>query len=341
MSTNKKVKRLCNFNDNWLTNEKYKEFLEKIDENTAHCKLCNVSFTVKYDGVYSINSHSKSDKHKNTLIGKRLTNPINNFFVTKETSEEKRVIASEVAMIYHNVQHNLSYNSLDCNLKMISKIFDDSKIAKKISCGRTKSELVVTNVLFPHSIETNLSKLANKKFSIAIDASNKGNIKYFPICIRFFDKKDGIQNFVLDFYSDSKEDSLSVFKKMKEIVEENNLKLENIVLFSADNAPVNFGINYSVFQKLKQINNNVIKANCNCHILHNAAKTGLKKLDFDIESLILKIYSEFSTSAKRLGELKELFENENMKFEDILKHIPTAGYHYLLPSICLLKTGLR
>jgi hypothetical protein len=57
--------------------------------------------------------------------------------------------------------------------------------------------------------------------------------------------------------------------------------------------------------------------------LHNAAKTGLKKLDFDIESLILKIYSEFSTSAKRLGELKELFENDNMKFEDILKHIPT------------------
>ncbi len=128
---------------------------------------------------------------------------------------------------------------------------------------------------------------------------------------------------------------------MKETIEENNLKLENIVSFSADNAPVNFGINYSVFQKLKQINNNVIKANCNCHILHNAAKTGLKKLDFDIESLILKIYSEFSTSAKRLGELKELFENENMKFEDILKHIPTAGYHYLLPSICLLKTGLR
>ncbi len=69
MSTNKKVKRLCNFNDNWLTNEKYKEFLEKIDENTANCKLCNVSFTVKYDGVYSINSHSKSDKHKNALIG--------------------------------------------------------------------------------------------------------------------------------------------------------------------------------------------------------------------------------------------------------------------------------
>jgi hypothetical protein len=54
------------------------------------------------------------------------------------------------------------------------------------------------------------------------------------------------------------------------------------------------------------------KANCNYHILHNAAKTDLKKLDFDIESLILKIYSEFSTSAKRLGELKELFENENM-----------------------------
>jgi hypothetical protein len=49
-------------------------------------------------------------------------------------------------MIYRNIRHNLSYNSLDCNLKFIAKISEDSKVAKKISCGRTKSEMILVNV---------------------------------------------------------------------------------------------------------------------------------------------------------------------------------------------------
>jgi hypothetical protein len=47
-----------------------------------------------------------------------------------------------------------------------------------------------------------------------------------------------------------------------------------------------------------------------------------KKLDFDMESLILKIYSEFSTSAKKVGELKNFFEKD-IEFNGILRHITT------------------
>jgi hypothetical protein len=154
MSTNKKVKRMCNFNDNWLTNEKYKEFLEKMMKIQ---RIVNyVTFHLQLNTMASILliHIRRENKHKNALIGKRLTNPINNFFVTKETSEEKRVIASEVAMIHHNVQHNLSYNSLDCNLKMISKLFDDSKIAKKMSCGRTKSEMCCFPILLKQTFRS-------------------------------------------------------------------------------------------------------------------------------------------------------------------------------------------
>ncbi len=275
MSAKKKAKRECYFNDNWLKNEKFKDFLSKIDDKTATCRLCNVSFTVKYDGIDSIESHSKSNKRKNWIVSKKVTEPINNFFVKKSTCEQNKVIASQITIIYHNIRHNLSYNSLDCNLKLIAKIFQDSKVAKKISCGRTKSEMILVNVLYPVSVQSKLSELGNK-FSISIDASNKANVKYFPLCVRYFDKKEGIQNFILDFYCDPNEGSKSIFNRIKTIINENGLSLDNIVSYSADNAPVNFGSNNSVFQKLKLINENIIKANCNCHVLHNTAKFGLK-----------------------------------------------------------------
>jgi hypothetical protein len=67
MWAKKKAKRQLSYlNHNWLKNEKFKHFLSKIDEKTAMCRLCNVSFAVKYDGIDSIESHSKSNKHKNS-----------------------------------------------------------------------------------------------------------------------------------------------------------------------------------------------------------------------------------------------------------------------------------
>jgi hypothetical protein len=55
------------------------------------------------------------------------------------------------------VKHNVIYNSFDCNTKLSWNIFSNSKAGNKLSCGRTKAESLVTNVLAPLSI-TNFSK---------------------------------------------------------------------------------------------------------------------------------------------------------------------------------------
>lgn len=67
-----------------------------------------------------------------------------------------------------------------------------------------------------------------------------------------------------------------------------------MVAYGADNASVNYGRNCSVFQKLLQLEPSVIKANCNCHIVHNTAKHCMKKLSFDVETLVMKVFNEFS-----------------------------------------------
>lgn len=106
-------------------------------------------------------------------------------------------------------------------------------------------------------------------------------------------------------------------------LENNGLSLNRISAFSADNANVNFGKTHSIYTLLLSKNKNIIKAGCSVHILHNAAKHSTNKLEVDIESLILKIFGHFSRSAKRRADLELQFEEKEMQWEEIMKHVTT------------------
>ena len=74
-------------------------------------------------------------------------------FMTKKASpEEDKIAAAELCSVYLGVKHGHSYLSTDCGNKVSAKIFNDSSIATKMSCGRTKSDSLVQNVLTARSI---------------------------------------------------------------------------------------------------------------------------------------------------------------------------------------------
>lgn len=50
------------------------------------------------------------------------------------------------------------------------------------------------------------------------------------------------------------------------------------------------------------------KANCVAHVLHNCARYAADKLKMDVESVVTKIYNHFSSSSKRLHNLRLIFE---------------------------------
>ncbi len=110
------------------------------------------------------------------------------------------------------------------------------------------------------------------------------------------------------------------------------LELNNVVAYGADNASVNYGRTCSVFQKLQMLNSSILKANCNCHILHNAAKHCMKLLSFDVESLVLKVFSEFSISSKRVEALKECFAFVNQEYHAVLRHV-RVRWATLFPAV--------
>lgn len=323
----KKFARKTKFNNDWIKMNKFKNWLCKVDGDnySAYCKICPKQFAIHSKGINDITSHAEGKKHiQNELIHKK-NEVINSYFVTQATHEENIIAAAELSMVYHSVMHHHSYLSIDCNSNLNKIIFNDSNIIKKFSCGRTKANAIVTNVLAPFSIEKHVKYLIenNLKFSISSDASNKGNKKMYPLIIQYFHTESGITNFVLDFYETPEETSESIYKNIKKRLIDNNLKITDIISYGADNASVNYGKHHSVFVNLQYENDLILKANCLCHVIHNCAKHSFMKLPLDIENFVMKIYNHFAVSSKRSNSLKQCYEYTDTEYKKLQKHTPT------------------
>lgn len=95
---------------------------------------------------------------------------------------------------------------------------------------------------------------------------------------------------------------------------------KKIVVFSADNAPVNFGTvgrtgSRNVLKQLKdKTNANMIGAGCTAHILHNSIETACDGLRLDVEYYAVKIYTHFYRHTVRLRKLKEFCDSIGENF---------------------------
>ncbi|KAL4126210.1 hypothetical protein QTP88_010436 [Uroleucon formosanum] len=234
--------------------------------------------------------------------------------VKRHTTVEEKVIAAELTKVYHGVNHNMSYNSIDCDSKLSSVIFNDSQIASKISLGITKASSLIYNVLAPASMEEIVEKLRLGVFySISTDASNHGHIKLFPIIVRFYSPDNGISTCLLDFYEDPDEKAIDIYNNIKNRIKALDLDFTNVSAYSADNANVNFGKNNSVYKLVSQDNANILPAGCSAHMIHNVIRYAMEKCEFDVENLVLKVYGQLSYYAQRVQTLKEHFADAEIE----------------------------
>ncbi|CAM5148887.1 unnamed protein product [Eretmochelys imbricata] len=324
----KRIRRLCSFKDEWLQLPEYQNWLSKASEESGYCSICRVQFKIQFDSVKAIQHHAETAGHEIKVRAQVQSNIIDKFFVLPDTSEEEQVCTAELLLTYHGVKHHHNYHSQDCGNKLYPSIFTDSKIASKIHCGRRKAEALIENVLAPHSLKLAVQDIGSASFSIVTDAWNKGNTKLFPVALHYFNKDKGSCTCILDFFEDADETSEAIANNVRSCLQNAGLIHNKIVAYGADNASVNFGKHKSVLVHLKQMLDlpNLVPGHCSTHIVHNTAKHGLKMLSYDVENLVIKVFSEFSSSAKNISELKEFFDFLETDYSEILRHVPT---HFL------------
>lgn len=257
-------------------------------------------------------------------------------------SDKDNVTAAELALTYHTIKHNLSYTSMDCTVKLNKIIYVNSSTATSIRLARTKMEALVTEVLGPYALQNVIDDLNsdNLYFCLQTDASNKKNIKLFPLVVQYFTAKNGIQSKLIDFYENSNESADGMLHAIEKSIEQCKLSFSNISGLSADNTNANFGINHSLFTNIRDLVPDLIKGNCHAHIVHNCMKHAMNFLSYDIENIILKIYAHFSHSAVRREELKKFIESVYGDFHELKRHVGTRWLS-LLPCIDTILLNWR
>jgi len=209
----------------------------------AHCDVCNCDINLKAIGKAASSAHNATQKHRKSARMISSNQTMKNFFTSRSdpTTTDLKAAAAEGTWAFHVIKHQQAFFTKDCTSQLFKAIFPDTDIAKKFTSARMKTASIITGVLAPHAQKIMLSDLGAQTVSISVDASNHNEVKLFPLVIRFFNAKVGIQVRLLDLRSMPGETSGQIFNFILSSIQENGLDLKQLTSFCADNAPVNFG----------------------------------------------------------------------------------------------------
>lgn len=80
----------------------YRKWVRKVDEKHAKCVICNVTFTVKWDGEKALSTHLKSETHV-----RKLRNVDNNLLMTAFVPKKNSLEQLNVATILESHQSTM------------------------------------------------------------------------------------------------------------------------------------------------------------------------------------------------------------------------------------------
>jgi hypothetical protein len=124
--------------------------------------ICKSLFSIEHGGRSNILQHKK--KIFIAVSNMSCSQKVTSYF-TKET------------VTFHTIKHNHSFPSMDCTSSVIRNLH-----IQKFSCGWTKCEAVVVNVLAPFAMQQILEELETVKYiSVMVDTSNHKSLKLVPL----------------------------------------------------------------------------------------------------------------------------------------------------------------
>lgn len=321
-------KRKCKFTEELA--KEFPMFVRSKIEGEIECLTCkNKIINICNKGRHDIFQHLSSVKHKNNSGSATKCEKLTKIFTVQSNKQTQQISAVEATLAYHTVYHHFSYSSTDCTHSLHHKLFDDSKIASLIKCGKTKTQAIVDNVIAPHTLYQAQKVLKESKFvGICTDSSNHGFIKMFPVLVQFFDKFSGLNSKLIELESCKNEKSETISKLLEQTLQNFDLS-DKCIAFGGDNTNTNFGNilrkpGQNVFTHLKAfLGRDINGIGCPAHISNNSIHFALDCMAVDIDSIMFKIYKHFSIYTVRVETLKEFCDFVEVDFKVILSHSKT------------------
>ncbi|XP_063222953.1 uncharacterized protein LOC134531219 [Bacillus rossius redtenbacheri] len=289
----------------------------------AFCSVCRCDINIGHGGRYDINLHVNCSKHLANVKSVAVSSKVSDYFA-KNNSTDNAVIRAECMFTNFLVEHNIPLNVSDHAGPLFRKMFPNSEEAKKFGCARTKSTAIVKEMA-TDATDKIVSNLQTVAFSVATDGSNDSESKLYPLVVTFFDAnlKMIVSRLlslpVLQGDSTGRNIGGLVISELRRL----NIPLENLIAFSADNAPAMLGHKNGVAAVLKECLAELVVVGCPCHLINLAAEKAAATLPCQIEDVLVDIYYFLEKSVKRKEKLQKFQVLHGKEARKILKHICT------------------
>jgi hypothetical protein len=159
------------------------------------------------------------------------------FYFTKEiiTDECKHTAAEAELFAFHTIKHNHSFRSIDCIPTVIRRLHEED-----LSCGQTKYESTVVNVLAPFAMQQILEELESVMYlTVMVDTSNQKNLKLVPVLVQYFTPEKRVQTKVTEFRNLKSETTDALMTYIMNVLHKYKLS-DKVIAFCGDNCNTNF-----------------------------------------------------------------------------------------------------
>ncbi|CAN8020786.1 unnamed protein product, partial [Ixodes persulcatus] len=297
----------------------------------ARCVLCNLVILCAQHGTFAIKRHASAkmhmkatEKHRDAegkLTRLKSLQPTLNFTGGAAVSTLSDSVSQAEALFAISLTVKaIPFAYADTACREFPAVFPDSKIAEKISCGRTKASYIISDGLGPHFKKKVIEEVdwPDVYYSILIDETPKPeqHALQLDILVRFFSRT---QQKVVVEHLESFNLGRATAVIIVDCIERSLVELpkNKLLCFFSDGA----NTMKSVKKKLKTISPNLLNVGeCNLHKVHNAFGTGLSAFGSDVELLVIDVYYFFK-HAVRSSHLKDQQKDLGIPEHVCLRHV--------------------
>lgn len=302
-------------------------------ELTAFCKVCD---TTLVNHKPALNKHLSSSKHATNWDAIKNSQPIEQLLALSHDDGVKR---AEIKICTFLAYKNLPFSLADEFIPFLAATFPDSKIAQKITLGRTKATNIITKLIGPSFLKEILKIITTpgNYFSIVMDETTDISIKkQCGLCVIFYHPENKrVETHFLDLYETDSGKAEDMCNMLLNWLKTNLVPLENFVGFSSDTTNVMVGSHNSVFSHLQHLVKDIVCIKCSCHLIHLVASKACSKLPASLEDMLRNIASHFCRSSKRISNLQEFQNYFDLEIHKILR---PAATRWLSLKACVDRT---
>lgn len=318
----------------------------KTDVFSAQCKICLKTFAVSGGGISQVSSHKKSKLHitrEKESNGQCLFRKDNdNTLRLKNTqitlSNDELVRKAEIIQALKCVDSNQSFSSTNDDGKKFQEMFPDSEIAKQYRQGETKTKYTIQYGIYPYLKDLLLDDIKNVAFTFKFDESTTQQVnKQYDGYIQYWSKR--FKCIKISYCGTIMVDHCPAEKLLDhflEFVDKVKLQLQLMLHLGMDGPNVNLKFEklLNMSSEMKNLNTSILSiGTCPLHIVHNAFRAGVNKLNFGIDSFAIDVNFFFKLSTARRADYREMVEFTEVISRFIQKHSSTRWV--TLRKICV------